>query len=127
MRLALDSNAYTDYVRGVPARVQAVQFASELLFPVIVLGELLSGFRMGKQAAANESALQLFLRSPRASILPADQETAKHYSYLTDLLRRQGTPIPTNDIWIAAIVQQHGLVLCTSDTHFRHVPHLPTC
>lgn len=127
MKIALDSNAYTDFVRGDPGRVRIVQMASAISFPVIVLGELLAGFQLGTQRPKNESALRSFLRSSRVGIVDADIQTASHYAHVSALLRTQGTPLPTNDVWIAAIALQHGLTLCTSDLHFRHVPHLAIC
>lgn len=127
MRLALDTNAYGDAVRGDPGRVQVMKTASKIFLPVIVLGELYAGFRGGRRRSLNESVLQRFLHSNRVQIVPVDDETALFYSQINETLRQQGTPIPTNDIWIAALVLQHGLTLCTSDAHFRHVPHLPTC
>lgn len=127
MRLAIDTNAYGDAVRGDPARVQTFKTASELFLPVIVLGELHAGFRGGRKRGKNEAILKRFLNSNRVHVLPVDEETALYDAQINQTLRQQGTPIPTNDIWIAAIVLQHGLVLCTSDAHFRHVPHLPTC
>lgn len=66
-----------------------------------------------------------FLNSPRVEILFADEQTTHHYARLFYQLRKQGTPIPTNDIWIAALVVQHDLVLCARDHHFEHLPQLP--
>jgi len=68
--------------------------------------------------------LARFLNTPRVSVLYADEQTTHHYASVFAQLRRQGTPIPTNDIWIAAIVLQHDLALLTSDAHFSSLPQL---
>jgi tRNA(fMet)-specific endonuclease VapC len=127
VKIALDTNAYSDFMRGNPSRVQSVQMASELYLPVIVVGELRGGFLRGRYARENEADLQRFLNVQRVSVIDVDEETTHFYAHTYESLRKGGTLIPTNDIWIAALVLQHGLVLCTSDAHFRHVPHLPTC
>jgi len=127
MNVALDTNAYSDFMRGVAARVQVVQSAARLFLPLFVLGELRAGFAAGNQQTANETNLDRFLASPRVTVLLPDEATARHYARLFRELRQQGAAIPTNDLWIAALVQQHQLTLCTSDIHFQHIRQLPTC
>ena len=73
---------------------------------------------MGTQGARNEAALRGFLLKPGVSILYADDQTTRHYASVYRQLRKQGTPIPTNDMWIAALVLQHSLVLYARDAHF---------
>lgn len=127
MRLALDTNAYSDFTRGDPSRVQAIRIADKVYVPIIVLGELRAGFLRGRYTNENEADLRRFLNVHRVSVIELDDETTLFYAQTYESLRKQGTPIPQNDIWIAALALQHGLTLCTSDAHFRHVPHLPTC
>jgi tRNA(fMet)-specific endonuclease VapC len=91
----------------------------------VVLGELRAGFLGGSRAPENEANLARFLNSPRVEVLLADEETTHHYARLFHQLRRQGTPIPTNDIWIAALVTQHQLYLFARDDHFDHLPQIP--
>lgn len=93
--------------------------------PVIVLGELRAGFLGGARAPENEANLVRFLNSPRVDTLLPDEETTHHYARLFHQLRRQGTPIPTNEIWIAALVVQHQLYLFARDGHFDHLPQIP--
>jgi predicted nucleic acid-binding protein len=90
-----------------------------------VLGELRAGFAIGSQGAENEGLLRRFLLRPGVSILMPDEQTTHHYGSIFRQLRYQGTPIPTNDMWIAAPVLQHGLVLCARDQHFDHLPQIP--
>jgi tRNA(fMet)-specific endonuclease VapC len=127
MNIALDTNAYSDFMRGDSARVQVVRAARHIHVPLIVLGELRAGFAAGNQQSTNAANLQRFLNSPRVSVLLPDEQTTHHYAQLYVLLRKKSTPMPTNDLWIAALVVQHNLLLCTSDTHFRHLPQVVTC
>ena len=120
MKIALDTNAYRDFMRGEPPRVSIVRTARHLYLPLIVLGELRAGFAAGNQVSANASSLQTFLNSPRVSILLPDEQTSFHYAHLYLELRKKAVAIPTNDLWIAALTVQHQIALCTSDTHFRH-------
>lgn len=124
MRIALDTNAYTAVARGDERAVALVRAAQQIHLPFVVLAELRAGFAAGTLGKRNEAKLTAFLGSPRVSVLYADEQTTHHYATVFTHLRRQGTPIPTNDIWIAAVVLQHDLALLTSDAHFAHLPQL---
>ena len=127
MNVALDTNAYSDFMRGIPERVKVVQTADRLYLPIIVLGELRAGFAAGSREAENLQILQAFLGSSRVTVLPADDETTKHYGRIFVSLRKKGITVPTNDLWIAALALQHDLELCTSDAHFKDVDGLRVC
>lgn len=124
MRLALDTNRYTDLCRGIAAVVTLVERAEVVLLPFIVLAELRAGFSVGMRGTENEHVLRRFLMKPGVSVLFADDRTIQQYVAIFRQLRRQGTPIPTNDLWIAALVLQHNLVLCARDRHFDHLPQI---
>jgi tRNA(fMet)-specific endonuclease VapC len=123
--MALDTNRYTDLCRGHATVVEAVELADEVWLPFIVMGELRAGFAVGTQGARNEAVLGRFLMKPGVSVLYADEQTTHHYAAVYRQLRKQGTPIPTNDMWISALVLQHSLVLCARDAHFDALPQLP--
>lgn len=125
MKLALDPNRYADLCRGDRSVVEAVELADEVWLPFIVLAELRAGFVVGNQGPRNEAVLRRFLMRPGVGVLYADEQTTHHYGSVFRQLRKQGTPIPTNDIWIAALVLQHSLVLCARDAHFDALPQLP--
>jgi len=125
VRLALDTSRYTDLCRGDASVVQMVELADEVWLPFIVLGELRAGFAVGSQGPRYEAVVRRFLLKPGVSVLYADEQTTHHYGTVYRQLRKQGTPIPTNDMWIAALVLQHSLVLCARDTHFDALPQLP--
>lgn len=118
MKLALDTNRYTDLCRGDRSVIETVERADEVWLPFIVVGELRAGFAVGNQGTRNEAVLRRFLIKPGVGILYADEQTTHHYASVYRQLRKQGTPIPTNDLWIAALVLQHSLVLCARDAHF---------
>lgn len=124
MRLALDTNRYVAFCRGLPEAVQPVQEADEVFLPFPTLAELRAGFLCGNRSRRNERVFARFLSSARVAILFADEQTTHHYARLFRQLREQGTPIPTNDLWIASLVVQHDLVLCSGDRHFDHLPQL---
>ena len=127
MNVALDTNAYSDFMRGAAARVEVVRAAISIHVPLIVLAELRAGFAAGNQESTNAANLQRFLNRPRVHVLAPDDLTTHHYAQLYLQLRNKGTSIPTNDLWIASLAVQHSLVLCTSDHHFRRIPQVATC
>jgi tRNA(fMet)-specific endonuclease VapC len=118
MKLALDTNRYTDLCRGDRSVVEMVEHAEVVWLPFIVLGELRAGFTYGNQEVRNEAILRRFLLKPGVGVLCADEQTTHHYAKVYLQLRKQGTPIPANDMWVAALVLQHSLVLCARDAHF---------
>jgi len=122
--LAVDTNAYSGFMRGLPGAVQALRAAQDIHLPLIALGELLAGFAAGTRASKNRDELARFLASPRVQVLKPDEKTARHYADIYAALRARGTPIPTNDLWIAALARQHRLALLTFDAHFETVPGL---
>lgn len=124
MRIALDSNAYSNAARGDSRLVKILASADEIWMPVIVVAELRAGFMHGTQNTHNESKLVQFLGSPRVKILQINEQTTHHYARLFAFLRQQGTPVPANDLWIAALVLQHDLPLITEDAHFKKIPQV---
>jgi tRNA(fMet)-specific endonuclease VapC len=118
MKIALDANRYSDLCRSVQSIVETVERAEQVWLPFIVVGELRAGFAAGSQEIRNEAVLRRFLLKPGVGILYADDQTTFHYANVYRQLRKQGTPIPTNDMWIAALVLQHSLQLCARDAHF---------
>jgi len=125
VRLALDTNRYSDMCRGESFVARTVELADEVRIPFIVIGELRAGFAASTKEASNEAVLRRFLLKPNVGILYPDEQTTHHYASVYRQLRKQGTPIPTNDMWIAALVLQHSLVLCARDAHFDALPQIP--
>ena len=124
MKLLLDTNAYRDFCEGRRAAVEHLQRAQCIILPFIALAELRAGFACGTLARKNEAILTRFLNSPRVRVLYPDENTTHHFGRLFHQLRKQGTPIPVHDIWIAALAAQHDLLLLSRDRHFDHLPQL---
>lgn len=124
MKLVLDTNKYKDLSEGDPKTLQHVRFADTIAIPFVVLAEIKSGLRLKSKTLQNEKILNRFLNLPRVKVLYPDEETIEHYSHLYIQLRRQGTPIPTHDLWIAALTLQHRMNLLTRDQHFKNIPQL---
>ncbi|HEX9876245.1 MAG TPA: type II toxin-antitoxin system VapC family toxin [Gammaproteobacteria bacterium] len=124
MRIAVDTNRYVDLCKGAPATVELLETAETVVLPFVVVGELRAGFVLGRRHAENERVLRQFLLKDGVNVLFPDDQTTHHYSSVYRQLRKQGTPIPTNDMWLAALVLQHNLALHARDKHFDHLPQL---
>lgn len=124
MKIAIDSNRYSDFCRGVPKVVELVEQAVEIHVPLVVIAEQRAGFAHGAQREKNERVLTRFLNNPGVFVVVPDEQTTFFYADLYAYLRKRGRPIPTNDLWIAALVVQHNLVLFDRDTDFDALPQL---
>jgi len=122
--LLLDTSAYSAAKRGHPDAVAAVRRADRLILTPIVLAELHAGFLLGRNLRRNEAELETFVASSRVTVVEVDAETALRYAVIYQGLREAGTPIPTNDIWIAASAMQHGCAVLTADRHFAKVAQI---
>jgi tRNA(fMet)-specific endonuclease VapC len=123
-RLLIDTSAYSAFLQGHGAVGAEIAHADTMFFNPTVVGELLAGFRKGSRYRENLDLLRQFLDSPRVQSLVLDDETSVRYAILHDHLRARGTPIPSNDLWIAASAMQHGLRLLTLDRHFERLPQI---
>ena len=123
--ILLDTNAYSAILRNQGETVlDAIDGVENLFFSVVVLGELYAGFRNGSRFRENTESLKEFLSDPIVSIADVNEETAEIFGELKSVLKNQGTPIPLNDIWIAAQCVERGAVLVTLDKHFSNIPGL---
>jgi len=120
-RWCLDTSAYSQFKRGHPPAVEALDRAAWIGVPAIVVGELWVGFLLGGQAERNRRELADFLRHPAVEELPVDGETGQIYGEIVVALRSSGTPVPSNDIWIAAAAARAGATVLTYDAHFASI------
>ncbi|MEW6776044.1 MAG: type II toxin-antitoxin system VapC family toxin [Bdellovibrionota bacterium] len=120
-RILVDTSAYSALLRSHPEILEAFGRADEVHLNAVVLGELRAGFRAGTRRRENERTLLEFLEEGRTKVLPLDEDTADCYAEIFSSLRAAGTPIPTNDLWIAASAMQYGLRLLTTDRHYLRV------
>ena len=124
-RLVLDTSAFSQFRAGHETVVELIAAAEAVLLPVTTLGELEAGFELGARTRANRVALAEFLDEPFVSIIPTTVEVARRYGLSFAELRRAGTPVPVNDIWIAAATWTSGACLVTFDQHFHKFVGLP--
>jgi tRNA(fMet)-specific endonuclease VapC len=123
-RILIDTNIYSYALRGIPDVINTIQKANEICISSISIGELLFGFKNGSREQEMREELEVFLDAPRVQIHYIDETTAEFYADILTLLRKKGKPIPTNDMWIAAVAFQHGLKLFSKDRHFDNIPGL---
>ena len=123
-KILLDTNAYSAFCGGDDAVLDQLGDADVVLMSIFVLGELYAGFRGGTRIESNRAGLRQFLTRPTVKILFATEETAEVFGGVKDGLRRQGTPLPINDVWIAAHALEAGATLVTFDGHFQKVKGL---
>jgi tRNA(fMet)-specific endonuclease VapC len=117
--LILDTNALSAAADLEAAAMAVVAHTPRLAVPVVVLGEYRLGIAQSRYRAEYEKWLREWIVA--VTILDVDQETARHYADIGLELKRTGRPIPTNDLWIAALCRQHALPLVSRDRHFDWV------
>ncbi|MGB9438182.1 MAG: type II toxin-antitoxin system VapC family toxin [Desulfobacterales bacterium] len=124
VKILLDTSAYVGFKRDAVEAVEIIVKAELIVFSPVVMGELMFGFRNGTRFKKNMDDLDRFLKHEVVDLLPIGKITSDRYSRIAVKLRQQGTPIPTNDIWIAAQAMEQGAELITSDQHFDKISGL---
>jgi predicted nucleic acid-binding protein len=122
LALILDTNALSAMADGDKGAERILQQAEEIAIPTIVLGEYKFGIRGSRNRKLYERWLAELIAACR--VLVVDENTAERYAEVRDELKHSGRPIPSNDLWIAALARQHGLPLLSRDTHFDYVAGL---
>jgi len=123
-QILIDTNIYSYVLKGDGDVFEVLRKTDEIGFSVISIGELLSGFKGGRREQKNREELEIFLDSPRVVVYSVNEDTSEFYAEIINNLRKIGRPVPTNDIWIAAVAFQNGLKLFTKDTHFKAIAGL---
>ena len=121
-KYVLDSDIVIDYFDGDSKVVNKIREKPKIFLPIIVIGELYLGAILSKKKEANLNRISDFCN--KSEILDCTIETAEFYAGIKKDLRLQGTPIPDNDIWIAAISRQYNIELVSRDEHFKYVENL---
>lgn len=114
--MILDTNGLSALAEGESLLEPILRNATEIALPVIVLGEYRYGIEQSRERQRYEHWLSEYL--PTFRVLDVDEETTGSYAAVRNELKRAGTPIPSNDVWIAALCRQHSLPLLTRDRHF---------
>ncbi len=123
-KVLIDTNIYSLAMKGDSEVVKVLRTIDLIGFSSISAGELYSGFKGAGREDKNREELDIFLDSPRVVVHPIDMETAEFYASILNNLKVAGTPVPTNDIWVAAAAFQHGYKIFTKDKHFDLIPGL---
>ncbi len=120
-RFCLDTSAYSHFKRGDRKVVELIDHAEWLGVSSVVLGELWIGFLLGRHREKNDAELREFLANPVVEVLGVDHQVARIYAEIVVDLRQAATPIPTNDVWIAAVAARAGATVLTYDSHFKSI------
>lgn len=118
--MIVDTNALSAAAENDPAVIAILARADRMAIPVVVLGEYRYGIAQSRKRAQYEEWLTGLLQD--CFVLDITEPTTQYYAEITLELKRKGTPIPTNDIWIAALCREHSLPLLSRDRHFDFVP-----
>jgi tRNA(fMet)-specific endonuclease VapC len=123
-KILLDTNAFVRFLRGDEKVMACLAQAETVYMSVFILGELFAGFRAGAKEKENRQILEKFIFKSTVTVLEASIETADYFGLIAASLKKAGTPIPINDVWIAAHALETGSMLVTYDDHFGSVPGL---
>lgn len=124
MKICIDTNIYSELKRGNKKIISILESVDEVNVSTVALGELHAGFSQGKREEQNKKELDLFLSKPGIFVDDITPAISERYGHLIKLLKGQGTPIPTNDIWISASAMESGCRMLTLDNHFKKIPGL---
>ena len=120
--MILDTNAVSAFLGGEAAVVKALKAAEELYLPVVVIGEFRYGLAGSRKRKGLGTAFTAFIAD--CTILPVLETTTLYYARIREGLRKAGTPIPENDIWISALAMEYGRPILTRDRHFDRIPQI---
>ncbi len=122
MVAAFDTNIIADVFRNKGESPQKVLDYTDIYLPLVVTGELLFGAYISANPAKTLQQVQDFINT--AKVLFPQSDVAENYAQIRKHLKEKGTPIPENDIWIAATAHAFGLKLVTKDKHFAQIEFL---
>ena len=125
-RYCLDTSAYSHFKRGDPQVATLIDTADWIGLPSIAIGELWVGFLSGGRLAENQAELREFLAHPVVHELVVDRNVAQVFGEIVTTLRQACTPLPTNDIWMAATAAVAGATVLTYDRHFETISRVGT-
>jgi predicted nucleic acid-binding protein len=122
LALILDTNAISGLFADDPGLTSLLAGTDRHHLPTVVVGEYRYGLMRSRDRGVLAELLDELIEA--SLVLPIDLATTGHYAAVRDELRARGTPLPENDVWIAALARQHGLAVVSRDAHFDHVPQL---
>ena len=120
----LDTNAYSAFMSGDELVLEYIIESEVIYISTIVIGELFAGFHGGGKLTQNREELRSFLRKDGVEVIDVTIETAEIFGEIKAGLRKKGSMLPLNDIWIAAHSIETGSKLVTYDKHFKSIDGL---
>lgn len=120
--VVLDTNIVIAFFKQDEQVLKPIREGALVHVPIIVIGELYFGAAKSARQQANQQRIEVFTQE--VTLLYCLDETPKYYAQIKQALKSKGTPIPENDIWIAAIAQEYGLPLVSRDQHFQYIDNL---
>lgn len=123
-KIVLDTNAYSEFMSGNSVVFDYIIESETVYLSTVMIGELFAGFRGGNRYKQNKDELNVFLNKEGVRVLPVTVETSEIFGEIKDGLKKRGSMIPLNDIWIAAHTVETGSKLITFDSHFKQVSGL---
>jgi len=123
-KVLLDTNAYAKYLLGDEKILGVISQSDIVYMSVFVIAELFFGFKGGTREIKNKELLKNFLSKPSVEIIGATVDTSDIFADIKYKLKKAGTPIPLNDVWIGAHAIETGAVLITYDQHFNNIAGL---
>ena len=123
-KILLDTSAFSKFLNGDENVLEIIVKSDNVFMSIFVLGELYAGFKGGNKYKQNIKILDQFLKKSTVQILHANLETAEIFGEVKNNLKKAGTPIPINDVWIAAHAIESGAQIVTYDSHFKVIPGL---
>jgi predicted nucleic acid-binding protein len=117
----IDTNAYSEFKKGNKGAVSILRNVNAIILTPIVIGELMSGFIIGNRESINRKEFEEFKQSKRVITVQINDETSEYFALIFKELRDKGKPVPTNDLWIAAIARQIDCPIFTYDKHFQYI------
>jgi len=118
----LDTNAYSQYNLGDKKVKKALEISEVIYFPTIAIGELYAGFLNGTSFEKNRAILMDFVSDPKVEVVEVQIKTSLIYGNIYSELKEGGTPVSSNDVWIAACAIETGSTIITYDKHFLKIP-----
>ena len=123
-KIMLDTNAYSNLLRGNIEILNSIKTSSHIYFSIFVIAELLAGFKGGSKEKSNVEVLNSFLSKSKVEIINTNYETANTFALIKNKLKTDGNPIPINDVWIAAHALQTNSTLISKDKHFKYIDNI---
>lgn len=124
MKLLFDTNIIIAFLKNEATVVDLFAKQDEINVSSITVGEMLYGALNSNQSEQNFDLYSRFFNY--CNVYKIDKNTSENYARIRFILKSKGTPIPENDIWIAATALEHSLSIVTRDKHILGIDFIKT-